>query len=131
MKRIVICCLLMFAVIGAKADIFKRLEAQCAVTFDGIMQRQFIKELPQFDAVVVSLGDQEDGRTVYVQVAGDTRILKLIFDRKIFNDLKVHDKVIFDLNGCKVGKEGEAQTLYVTNLKPFNVIKRCSVESIN
>lgn len=128
MKRIVLVCLLLLAVTGAKADIFKRLEAQCAVTFDGIMQRQFIKELPLFDALVVELGDQEDGRTVYVRIPGDSRTLKLVFDRKIFNDLKLHDKVRFDLNGCKVGKEGEAQTLYVTNLKPFNVIKRESTK---
>jgi hypothetical protein len=102
------------------------LESQCAITFDGIMQRQFIKGLPEFDAIVTEVGDQKDLRTVYVTLAEDGRTLKLVFDRKIFNDLKVGDRVRFDLNGCKVGKEGEAQTLYVTNLKPFNVLKRKS-----
>lgn len=115
-------------VVSMSAGIPEMLESQCAVTYDGIMQRQFIKNLPEFDAVVTALGEQEDGRTVYVTLSDDGRTLKLVFDRKIFNDLKLGDEVRFDLNGCKVGKEGEAQTLYVTNLKPFNVVKRVSVK---
>lgn len=115
-------------VVSMSAGIPEMLESQCAVTYDGIMQRQFIKNLPEFDAVVTALGEQEDGRTVYVTLSDDGRTLKLVFDRKIFNDLKLGDEVRFDLNGCKVGKEGEAQALYVTNLKPFNVVKRVSVK---
>ena len=129
MKRIVLLCLVLLGfTFSMSAGIPEMLESQCAVTFDGIMQRQFIKELPEFDAVVTDLGDPNDGRTVYVTLAEDGRTLKLMFDRKIFNDLKLGDEVRFDLNGCKVGKEGEAQTLYVTNLKPFNVLKRKSVK---
>lgn len=129
MKRIFLSGILMLGiVVSMNAGIPEMLESQCAVTYDGIMQRQFIKNLPEFDAVVTALGEQEDGRTVYVTLSDDGRTLKLVFDRKIFNDLKLGDKVRFDLNGCKVGKEGEAQTLYVTNLKPFNVVKRVSVK---
>lgn len=129
MKRIFISCLVLLGfAAGMSAGIPEILESQCAVTYDGIMQRQFIKGLPQFDAVVTAMDDQSDGRTVFVTLAEDGRTLKLMFDRKIFNDLKLGDEVRFDLNGCKVGKEGEAQTLYVTNLKPFNVLKRKSVK---
>ena len=128
MKRIFLLCIVLLGFAGSmSAGIPEMLESQCAVTFDGIMQRQFIKGLPEFDAVVTELGDQNDGRTVFVTLSEDGRTLKLMFDRKIFNDLKLGDEVSFDLNGCKVGKEGEAQTLYVTNLKPFNVVKRKSV----
>lgn len=127
MKRILLACIVLLGFeVGANAGIPEMLESQCAITFDGIMQRQFIKGLPEFDAIVTEVGDQKDLRTVYVTLAEDGRTLKLVFDRKIFNDLKVGDRVRFDLNGCKVGKEGEAQTLYVTNLKPFNVLKRKS-----
>lgn len=129
MKRIFLSGILMLGiVVSMSAGIPEMLESQCAVTYDGIMQRQFIKNLPEFDAVVTALGEQEDGRTVYVTLSDDGRTLKLVFDRKIFNDLKLGDEVRFDLNGCKVGKEGEAQTLSVTNLKPFNVVKRVSVK---
>lgn len=129
MKRIFMSCLVLLGfATGMSAGIPEILESQCAVTYDGIMQRQFIKGLPQFDAVVTAMDDQSDGRTVFVTLAEDGRTLKLMFDRKIFNDLKLGDEVRFDLNGCKVGKEGEAQTLYVTNLKPFNVLKRKSVK---
>ena len=129
MKRIFLSGILMLGiVVSMSAGIPEMLESQCAVTYDGIMQRQFIKNLPEFDAVVTAFGEQEDGRTVYVTLSDDGRTLKLVFDRKIFNDLKLGDRVRFDLNGCKVGKEGEAQTLYVTNLKPFNVVKRVSVK---
>ena len=129
MRRVVLLCIVLLGFTSSmSAGIPEMLESQCAVTYDGIMQRQFIKGLPEFDAVVTELGDQNDGRTVFVTLAEDGRILKLMFDRKIFNDLKLGDEVRFDLNGCKVGKEGEAQTLYVTNLKPFNVLKRKSVK---
>lgn len=129
MKRIFMSCLVLLGfAAGMSAGIHEILESQCAVTYDGIMQRQFIKGLPQFDAVVTAMDDQSDGRTVFVTLAEDGRTLKLMFDRNIFNDLKLGDEVRFDLNGCKVGKEGEAQTLYVTNLKPFNVLKRKSVK---
>ena len=129
MKRIfLLSVLLLCFASGARAGIPEMLESQCAVTYDGIMQRQFIKGLPEFEAVVTEMGDQNDGRTVFVTLAEDGRTLKLVFDRKIFNDLKLGDEVRFDLNGCKVGKEGEAQTLYVTNLKPFNVVKRVSAK---
>ena len=102
MKRIVLLCLVLLGfTFSMSAGIPEMLESQCAVTFDGIMQRQFIKELPEFDAVVTDLGDPNDGRTVYVTLAEDGRTLKLMFD---------------------------AQTLYVTNLKPFNVLKRKSVK---
>ena len=129
MKRVFMSCLVLLGFApGMRAGIPEMLESQGAVTYDGIMQRQFIKGLPQFDAVVTAMDDQSDGRTVFVTLAEDGRTLKLMFDRKIFNDLKLGDEVRFDLNGCKVGKEGEAQTLYVTNLKPFNVLKRKSVK---
>ena len=129
MKRVFMSCLVLLGfAAGMSAGIPEILESQCAVTYDGIMQRKFIKGLPQFDAVVTAMDVQSDGRTVFVTLAEDGRTLKLMFDRKIFNDLKLGDEVRFDLNGCKVGKEGEAQTLYVTNLKPFNVLKRKSVK---
>ena len=129
MKRVFMSCLVLQGLAAdMSAGIPEMLETQSAITYDGIMQRQFIKGLPQFDAVVTAMDDQSDGRTVFVTLAEDGRTLKLMFDRKIFNDLKLGDEVRFDLNGCKVGKEGEAQTLYVTNLKPFNVLKRKSVK---
>ena len=89
MKRIFLLCFMLLTFSGSmSAGIPEMLESQCAVTFDGIMQRQFIKGLPEFDAVVTELGDQKDGRTVFVTLAEDGRTLKLMFDRKIFNDLK-------------------------------------------
>lgn len=127
-KKKIMICLLMTVCVSAWADVFKQLESRCGVTYDGIMQRQFIKGLQEFDAVVTSLGDPADGRVVFVSVPGDERTLKLVFERAMFNDLKVNDKVRLNLNGCKVGKEKETESLYVTNLNPFNIVKRVSEE---
>lgn len=126
MKRILLIFLLVGITVNATADVFKELESRCGVTYDGIMQRQIIKDLPHFDVVVVSLGGPHDGRTVYVSVPGEERTLKLVFERTVFNDLRTNDRVRLNLNGCKVGKEEGTGALYVTNLTPFNIVKRVS-----
>lgn len=121
------------------AGIYSKLEAQCSEAFGGLVKKLVIKDLPQFDMVVVSdfesdnaalnpnvaynkVDLSESRRTAYVQAPDGSWGLKLVFKDGGFNRLKLYDRVRLDLNGCRVAKVAGTDAMYVTDLTPLNVV---------
>lgn len=124
----------------AHADVLKELESKCGEAHGGLFKRLVIKNLPRLELVVVSdfespnvalnpnsrydvVDVDESRRTAYLQTPDGSRGIKVVFQKGDYNRLKMFDRVVLDLNGCKVGKVGETDAMYVTDLTPLNVVK--------
>jgi hypothetical protein len=137
-KILIISALILFPLISW-AGIYSKLEAQCGEAHGGLVKKLMIRNLPQFDMVVVSDFESdntalnpnvkfdvvdltESKRTAYVQAIDGSWGLKLVFKDGGFNRLKLYDRVRLDLNGCRVAKVDGTDALYVTDLTPLNVV---------
>lgn len=137
-KILIISALILFPLISW-AGIYSKLEAQCGEAYGGLVKKLMIRNLPQFDMVVVSDFESdntalnpnvkfdvvdltESKRTAYVQAIDGSWGLKLVFKDGGFNRLKLYDRVRLDLNGCRVAKVEGTDALYVTDLTPINVV---------
>lgn len=139
MRRILIISTMLLLPLLSWAGIYSKLEAQCGEAFGGLVKKLVIKDLPQFDMVVVSdfesdnaalnpnisyskVDLSESRRTAYVQAPDGSWGLKLVFKDGGFNRLKLYDRVRLDLNGCRVAKVAGTDAMYVTDLTPLNVV---------
>lgn len=140
MRKILCITLLTLIPVLCLADGLQNLEMQCGEAYGGLFKRLTIKGLEQIELVVVSdfespnvalnpnvkhnkVDLEVSQKTAYLQLPDGSRGLKLVFSKGEFNRLRLYDKVILDLNGCKVGKVEGSNALYVTDVTPLNIVK--------
>lgn len=139
MKRLLFITALTLIPLLCLADGLQQLEAQCGEAHGGLVKRLRIKGLDKLELVVVSdfespntalnpnvkhnkVDLEVSQKTAYLQTPDGSRGLKLVFAKGEFNRLKMFDKVVLDLNGCKVGKVEGTDALYVTDVTPLNIV---------
>ncbi len=139
MKRLLFITALTLIPLLCLADGLQQLETQCGEAHGGLVKRLRIKGLDKLELVVVSdfespntalnpnvkhnkVDLEVSQKTAYLQTPDGSRGLKLVFAKGEFNRLKMFDKVVLDLNGCKVGKVEGTDALYVTDVTPLNIV---------
>lgn len=122
------------------ADVRQNLRNCVGTSHEGLVRRLPVRGVAPFEMVVVSDCDYVNTalnpnlsydivdvamsrKTVYVQAEDRSWGMRLLFADGTFNDLHLYDRVLLDLNGCRIAEDVSSGALTVEGLTPVNVLR--------
>ncbi|MBQ7518217.1 MAG: hypothetical protein IJU13_07330 [Bacteroidales bacterium] len=122
-----------------RAGIYESLEACCGEAQGGLIVRLPIHDVAPFEGIVLSEPESPNAalnpnlaynivntdfsrRIAYILLPDSGRGIRLEFAKSDYNRLRRFDRVMFNLNGCKVRKDPCSGAIQVTNVMPGNIL---------
>lgn len=138
-RRLFLILALLLGAAAARADVLADLRSCVGTAHEGLVKRLPIKGVAPFEMVVISdcnlvntalnpnvSHDHVDvlmsRKVVYVQQEDGSYGLKLVFADAMYNELHLFDRVVLNLNGCRISEDVATGSLTIDGLTPMNVV---------